>query len=67
MSPGLVQDGTKCDDNRVCLAQECVPLTDIITLSCEAASNGLICSGNGVSLYINILGTMIIIQIYTSC
>ncbi len=49
MSPGLVQDGTKCDNDRVCLTQECVPVTDITTLACEAASNGLICSGNGVS------------------
>ena len=48
MSPGLVQDGTKCDNDRVCLTQECVSVTDITTLACGAASNGLICSGNGV-------------------
>ena len=50
MSPGLVHDGTKCSDDRVCLSQQCVPLSEITTLACEAASNGLICSGNGVSL-----------------
>lgn len=55
MSPGLVQDGTKCDNDRVCLSQECVPLSEITSLACEAASNGLICSGNGVSLSITLL------------
>ena len=55
MSPGLVQDGTKCDNDRVCLTQECVPVTDITTLACEAASNGLICSGNGVRYWNNCL------------
>ena len=49
MSPGLVQDGTKCASDQVCLSQECVSVSQITTQACEAASNGLICSGNGVN------------------
>lgn len=55
MSPGLVQDGTKCGNDRVCLSQKCVPLSEITTLTCEAALNGLICSGNGVSPSVTLL------------
>lgn len=66
MSPGLVQDGTKCDNDRVCLSQMCVPVSQITTLACEAASNGLICSGNGVSPSINILCKLDIIISMTS-
>lgn len=59
MSPGLVEDGTKCGNNQVCLSQMCVPVSQITSSACEAAANGLICSGNGVSPCINILGAMI--------
>lgn len=49
MSPGLVQDGTKCGTNQVCLSLECVPVSTITSNTCAAASNGFVCSGNGVS------------------
>ena len=49
VSPGLVQDGTRCGDGLVCLAQQCVAVSQITTPQCNVASNGEICSGNGVS------------------
>ena len=53
MSPGLVQDGTKCGSDLICLSQDCVPVSQITSISCNSASNGLTCSGNGVySLYL---------------
>ena len=48
MSPGLVQDGTKCGNDLVCLSQECVPVSRIASVMCDASTDGLVCSGNGV-------------------
>ena len=48
MSPGLVQDGTKCGNDLVCLSQECVPVSRITSVMCDASADGLVCSGNGV-------------------
>ena len=47
--PGLVDDGTQCGDSLVCLSQCCVAVSQISTMPCETASNGLVCSCNGVS------------------
>lgn len=58
MSPGLVQDGTRCDIGRVCRSQQCIDVAEITTLSCPSGSNGQVCSGNGVmckSIVINII------------
>ena len=50
ISPGLVQDGTRCGTGRVCRDQECINVDDITDLSCPVGSNGQTCSGsaNGV-------------------
>ena len=49
MNPGLVQDGTKCGNNQICRSQQCIPVSQLTTLSCPTGSNGQVCSGNGVS------------------
>ena len=50
ISPGLVQDGTRCGTGRVCITQQCINVDQITTLSCPVGSNGQTCSGsaNGV-------------------
>ena len=52
MSPGLVQTGTRCGNNMVCLSQRCIPVSQLTTLSCATGSNGQVCSGNGVSCHV---------------
>ena len=51
-NPGLVEDGTRCGIDRLCIDQECHNVSSLNILSCPTGSNGLICSGNmnGVSL-----------------
>ncbi|XP_041367315.1 disintegrin and metalloproteinase domain-containing protein unc-71-like isoform X2 [Gigantopelta aegis] len=45
---GLVQDGTKCGDNKVCSATKCVQLTELPPLNCPGTTKAIICSGHGV-------------------
>ena len=51
-NPGLVEDGTRCGDGLVCLSQQCVSVSQIAKMSCEPAPNGLVCSGNGVRVFL---------------
>eukprot|EP00731_Ephydatia_muelleri_P029669 Em0021g192a len=44
----LVQNGTKCGTNQICLSSQCLPLTSLNTRACPMGSNGVVCSGNGV-------------------
>eukprot|EP00731_Ephydatia_muelleri_P029656 Em0021g179a len=44
----LVQNGTKCGTNQICLSSQCLPLTSLNTRACPVGSNGVVCSGNGV-------------------
>ena len=53
VSPGLVQDGTKCGTDQVCLSHACVPVSTIISSTCDVASNGVVCSGNGVCYWVS--------------
>ena len=46
-SPGLVLDGTKCGNSRMCQDQKCISISQITTLSCPIGSNRQVCSGNG--------------------
>ena len=50
---GLVRDGTKCSDNKMCLHSKCVPVASIVKEACPMGENGKLCSGNGVSLVCN--------------
>lgn len=49
MSPGLVQDGTRCGNQSLCFQQECIPISDpaLNIQPKPIGDNGLICSGNG--------------------
>ncbi|KAL5475659.1 hypothetical protein EMCRGX_G025502 [Ephydatia muelleri] len=44
----LVQNGTKCGTNQICLSSQCLALTNLNLPSCPVGSNGLVCSGNGI-------------------
>ena len=46
---GMVEDGTKCGDGRMCLNHTCVTVTDYFRSSCPVGANNLTCSGHGVS------------------
>lgn len=46
---GMVQDGTKCGQDKVCLHHACVHLPVIPELLCLSANVAHICSGHGVS------------------
>ncbi|CAL1528809.1 unnamed protein product [Lymnaea stagnalis] len=45
---GMVQDGTKCGHNKICLRNSCFHLPSIPTLNCPSTDLALICSNHGV-------------------
>ncbi|XP_005107366.1 disintegrin and metalloproteinase domain-containing protein 22 isoform X2 [Aplysia californica] len=45
---GMVQDGTKCGENKVCKRNTCRPLAKVPTFTCPTAELSEICSGHGV-------------------
>ncbi len=51
INPGLVDDGTRCGFDRICINQECRNLSTLSSPTCPVGGNGLVCSGNtsGVS------------------
>ena len=50
ISPGLVDDGIKCGNNKMCYEQRCVSLSSLDFPECPTGTNGIVCSGNGVCL-----------------
>ena len=46
---GLVQDGTKCGDERICLHKQCMSFMELKRPPCPGEKTGVPCSGNGVS------------------
>ena len=53
-NPGLVEEGTRCGTDMMCINQECVDVSTPNFSSCPEGSNGLVCSGNesGVSIFV---------------
>jgi hypothetical protein len=49
---GMVQDGSRCGQNAVCIGSECVALSHVMPATCVVGSNGAVCSGHGVNIVI---------------
>ncbi|XP_052226885.1 disintegrin and metalloproteinase domain-containing protein unc-71-like isoform X2 [Dreissena polymorpha] len=45
---GIVLDGTRCGEERVCMNRKCVALTNLQPLQCPGMSQGATCLGRGV-------------------
>lgn len=45
---GLVQDGTKCGDERICLHKQCTSFMELKRPPCPGEENSIPCSGNGI-------------------
>ncbi|XP_062518538.1 uncharacterized protein LOC134193719 [Corticium candelabrum] len=45
---GLIDDGTKCGDNMICISHVCTDISSQNISDCPRGSNRQICSGNGV-------------------
>ena len=54
VSPGLVEDGIKCGSEKMCYEQRCMSVSSLGFPQCPTGSNGQICSGNGVRLFLKI-------------
>ena len=52
VSPGLVEDGIKCDTGKMCYEQRCVDVSSLGLPQCPTGTNGRVCSGNGVRMKI---------------
>jgi len=46
---GMVQDGSPCGRDAMCIHRQCVPLGLVVPVTCPTGHNGLVCSGRGVS------------------
>lgn len=46
---GLVQDGSKCGNNKICMNKQCVSVSVLPPLKCPGTVDNVICSGRGVS------------------
>ena len=45
--PGLVVEGVKCGQERICVNQECVTLSSVFSTNCPIGTGGAFCSGRG--------------------
>ncbi|XP_055954110.1 disintegrin and metalloproteinase domain-containing protein 11-like isoform X5 [Argiope bruennichi] len=51
---GMVRDGTKCAEEKICVNQTCVSITQFIEPgNCPTSHMGLVCSGHGVCSNLN--------------
>lgn len=51
INPGLVEMGTKCGTDLICVSQSCVNVNTLNPATCPTGTNGMKCSGTsrGVS------------------
>jgi len=45
---GMVADGTKCGDGKMCMAQRCISVRDHHIDNCPTSADGVVCHGRGV-------------------
>ncbi|KAL5006683.1 hypothetical protein ScPMuIL_015489 [Solemya velum] len=45
---GLVHDGTRCGDGKICMGTSCTSISHLPPLRCPATTGSIICSGHGV-------------------
>ncbi|KAL8618034.1 hypothetical protein ACOMHN_021754 [Nucella lapillus] len=45
--PGLVPDGARCENNKICIKQTCTPLMKLKTLKCPDCNNNGVCNSKG--------------------
>ena len=55
---GMVQDGSMCGIDSICIGSECVPVSKVMPVKCPTGLNGLICSGQGVRFHLLFLPQM---------
>ena len=46
---GMVSDGTKCAQSKICMNHQCVDMSPSDITSCPRGDNNITCSGHGVS------------------
>lgn len=47
---GYVEDGTPCGPQMMCLEHRCLPVASFNFSTCLSNKEGIVCSGNGVSI-----------------
>ena len=45
---GIVFDGTRCAEDKICMNKKCVLLSNLEPMSCPGSSDKVFCSGHGV-------------------
>ena len=61
---GVVEEGTKCGTNMICLNRKCQNITSLETIPCPMGAGGKVCSGNGVSRVIMLSITLFSVDVY---
>jgi len=56
---GYVEDGAPCGPYMMCLDKKCLPIQSLNISSCPIGSNGKVCSGHGVSLYMEVAAKLL--------
>lgn len=45
---GIVMDGTKCGEGKICVNRKCALLSNLAPLACPGTTDTVVCSGHGV-------------------